>query len=263
MKIFILLSASVLFFSCRKNTQPLPTPVPQQPTAKLLKKISTDPMEFQSFEYNANHELTTYTVQFINNLADRTVSKLTKEMVYDNNLLVKQQSLGGIQQYYYTAGKLDSIRTTALNGKWISTLFPTFNQLNQLVSVLELINPSGPDAPDALKYEYSYDARGNLILQKAYSRFVTSSQFVFVEQTLFGNYDQSVNTESKAYGSIFIKGVTMMKNNPGKQTTYDANNNITNEISFIYTYLSDGYIATRTKKLTGSNTDIVYTYEYY
>ena len=252
-----------MFFSCRKSSQPLPIPIPQEPSVKLLKKISTDPMEFQSFEYNANHDLTSYTVQFINNLADRTVSKLTKELVYDNNLLVKQQSLAGIQQYYYTAGKLDSIRTIALNGKWISTLFPTFNPLNQLVSVLELIKPSGPDAPDALKYEYSYDAKGNLVLQKASARYMSSPQFVFLEQTVFSDYDQSINTESRAYGSIFIKGVNMMKNNPGKQITYNANNIVTNEISFAYTYFNDGYIATRTKKLKGSNTDIVYSYEYY
>ena len=148
------------------------------------------------------HDLTSYTVQFINNLADRTVSKLTKELVYDNNLLVKQQSLAGIQQYYYTAGKLDSIRTIALNGKWISTLFPTFNPLNRLVSVLELIKPSGPDAPDALKYEYSYDAKGNLVLQKAFARYMSSPQFVFLEQTVFSDYDQSINTESRAYGSL-------------------------------------------------------------
>lgn len=263
MKLLILLSASVLFFSCRKTPQPLPAPVPQQPTVKLVKKISTDPLEFQSFEYNANHELTGYTIQFVNNLVDRTVSRLTKEFVYENNLLTKQVSPAGIEQYYYTAGKLDSIRTTAVNGKWISTLFPSFNQQNQLISVLELIRQSGPDAPDALKYEYSYDAKGNLVLQKASARYATSPQFVFLEQTVFSDYDQSVNTESRAYGSIFIKGVTMMRNNPGKQVTYNANNVVTNEISFIYTYFNDGYIATRTKKLKGSNTDIVFFYEYY
>lgn len=263
MKLLILLSASVLFFSCRKTSQPLPAPVPQQPTVKLVKKISTDPLEFQSFEYNANHELTGYTIQFVNNLVDRTVSRLTKEIVYENNLLTKQVSPAGIEQYYYTAGKLDSIRTTAVNGKWISTLFPSFNQQNQLISVLELIRQSGPDAPDALKYDYSYDAKGNLVLQKASARYATSPQFVFLEQTVFSDYDQSVNTESRAYGSIFIKGVTMMRNNPGKQVTYNANNVVTNEISFIYTYFNDGYIATRTKKLKGSNTDIVFFYEYY
>lgn len=241
----------------------MPAPVPQQPTVKLVKKISTDPLEFQSFEYNANHELTGYTIQFVNNLVDRTVSRLTKEIVYENNLLTKQVSPAGIEQYYYTAGKLDSIRTTAVNGKWISTLFPSFNQQNQLISVLELIRQSAPDAPDALKYEYSYDAKGNLVLQKASARYATSPQFVFLEQTVFSDYDQSVNTESRAYGSIFIKGVTMMRNNPGKQVTYNANNVVTNEISFIYTYFNDGYIATRTKKLKGSNTDIVFFYEYY
>lgn len=263
MKILILLSASVLFFSCRKEQQPVPSPYPQQPAAKLVKKISTDPLEFQFFEYNANHELTGYTIQFVNNLADRTVSKLTKEIVYENNFLTKQVSAAGIEQYYYTAGKLDSIRTTAVNGKWISTLFPAFNQQNQLISVLELIRQSGPDAPDALKYEYSYDSKGNLTLQKASARYANSPQFVLLEQTVFSDYDQSINTESRAYGGIFIKGITMMKNNPGKQVTYNANNVVTNEISFIYTYFNDGYIATRTKKLKGSNTDIVFFYEYY
>lgn len=252
-----------MFFSCRKSSQPLPIPTPQEPSVKLLKKISTDPLEFQFFEYNANRELSGYTIQFVNNLADRTVSRLTKEIIYENNLLARQESPAGIEQYYYTAGKLDSIRTTAVNGKWISTLFPAFNQQNQLVSVLELIKQSGPDVPDALKYEYSYDAKGNLVLQKASARYMSSPQFVFLEQTVFSDYDQSINTESRAYGSIFIKGVTMMKNNPGKQITYNANNVITNEISFAYTYFNDGYIATRTKKLKGSNTDIVFSYEYY
>ena len=260
-KPLILLSAAILILSCRKTPQPAPTP--QEPVVKLLKKIYTDPLEYQSFEYNTNRELTGYTVQFINNLTDRTVSKLTKEIVYENNLLTKQISPAGIQQYYYSGVKLDSIRTTAVNGKWISTLFPTFNNQNQLVSVLELIRQSGPDAPDALKYEYSYDARGNLALQKTYSRFVTSTQFVLVEQTIFSDYDQSVNTESRAYGNIFIKGVTMMKNNPGKQITFDANNQVNNEIHFSYTYNSDGYIATRTKKLIGASPDLIYTYEYY
>ncbi len=263
MKTLLLLSASVLFFSCRKDPQLLPSPAPQEPTVKLLKKISTDPLEFQSFEYNANHDLTGYTVQFINNLADRTVSKLTKQLVYENSFLIKQLSPAGIQQYHYSLGKLDSIRTIAVNGKWISTLFPSFNNQNQLISVLELINPSGPDAPDALKYEYFYDGNGNLILQKSFSRVQNTSQFVFVEQTVFSNYDQSINTESRAYGSVFIKGITMMKNNPGRLITYDANNLVTNEIDFVYTYFTDGYIATRTKKLKGASPDIIYTYEYY
>lgn len=263
MKTLILLSASILFFSCRKSPQQVPIPAPQEPSVKLLKKISTDPMEFQFFEYNANRDLTKYTVQFINNITDRTVSKLSTEIIYDNQFLAKQTSPAGIQQYYYTGGKLDSIRTTAVNGKWISTVFPTFNNQNQLVAVLELIRQSGPDAPDAIKYEYSYDSRGNLALQKTYSRFVNNPKFVFVEQTIFSDYDQSVNTESRAYGNIFIKGVTMMKNNPGKQITFDENNLVTNEIQFIYTYLNDGYVATRIKKLKGSATDLIYTYEYY
>lgn len=263
MKTLILISASILFFSCRKSPQSVPVPAPQEPSVKLLKKISTDPLEFQSFEYNANHEITGYAIQFVNNLADRTVSRLTKTIVYENNLLARQESPAGIEQYYYTAGKLDSIRTTAINGKWISTLFPSFNSQNQLVSVLELIKQSGQDAPDALKYEYSYDSKGNLTLRKASARYANSPQFVLLEQTVFSDYDQSINTESRAYGGIFIKGITMMKNNPGKQVNYNANNVVTNEISFIYTYFNDGYIATRTKKLKGSNTDIVFFYEYY
>ncbi len=259
--LFILLSMSFLF-SCKKD--PVPTPIPNPGvTKKLLKKVSTDPLEYQLFTYNNNKELATYTLQYINNVVDRTVSTLETVLTYESGKLVKQQSQSGTQAYFYTLNRLDSIRSTAVSGRWISTIIPTISQQNQLVSILELMKPNAYDAPNALRIDYEYDALGNLIDEKTYCRYQTGPAFVLVDHTVFLSYDNKINAEGYTYTSTFIPGIVMMKNNPGKVVSYARNNSVTYEANYTYKYDADGYVTERKKNLLGSNVELIFTYEYY
>ena len=184
MKNILLLLSLAFLISCKKD--PVPNPIPNPVvTKKLLKKISTDPLEYQLFTYNNSKELTTYTLQYINNVVDRTVSTLETVLTYESGKLVKQQSQSGTQAYYYTLNRLDSIRSTAVSGRWISTIIPTINQQNQLVSILELMKPNASDAPNALRIDYAYDALGNLIDEKTYCRYETGRALVLVDVKVF------------------------------------------------------------------------------
>ncbi|MDP3394510.1 hypothetical protein [Sediminibacterium sp.] len=262
MKNLFLFLSMVFLISCKKD--PVPNPIPNPDLSKkLLKKISTDPLEFQLFTYNNNKDLTNYTIQYINNVVDRTVSKLETSLTYESGKLVKQQSLTGTQEYYYTLNRLDSIRSTAITGRWISTIIPTINEQNKLVSILELMKPNAYDAPNALRIDYVYDALGNLIDEKTYCRYQTGPQFVLVDHTVFLSYDNKNNAEGYTYSSTFIPGIVMMKNNPGKVVSYATNNSVTYEANYTYKYDADGYVTERKKRLIGSNVELTFTYEYY
>lgn len=262
MKNFLLILSLSFLISCKKD--PVPSPIPNPGTnKKLLKKISTDPLEYQLFTYNNNKALTTYTLQYINNVVDRTVSTLETVLIYESDKLVKQQSLSGTQEYYYTLNRLDSIRSTAVSGRWISTIIPTINQQNQLVSILELMKPNAFDAPNALRIDYEYNAQGNLIDEKTYCRYQTGPAFVLVDHTVFLSYDNKYNAEGYTYTSTFIPGIVMMKNNPGKVVSYGRNNTVTYEASYSYKYDADGYVVERRKNLLSSNVELIFTYEYY
>jgi len=262
MKNFLLILSLAFLISCKKD--PVPNPIPNPVVnKKLLKKISTDPLEYQLFAYNSNKELTTYTLQYINNVVDRTVSTLETVLTYESGKLVKQQSLTGTQEYYYTLNRLDSIRSTSVTGRWISTIIPTINQQNQLVSILELMKPNAYDAPNALRIDYQYNEQGNLVDEKTYCRYQTGPAFVLVDHTVFLSYDSKYNPEGYTYSSTFIPGVIMMKNNPGKVLSYARNNTVTYEANYTYKYDTDGYVVERRKNLLGSNVELIFTYEYY
>lgn len=258
--VFFVAIVSVLLFSCKKQDQPAPVPVAE---SKLLKKISTSDREFELFTYNANKQLIKLTSQYIDDHVSNTVATDESLFTYQGNLLSKVQHESGSMEFYYTNGRVDSIKNFTENYKLISTDYPQFNAQGQLISVTTNFSGLFPLMPVAMMKSFVYNAEGNLI-ENSYSLKVTrNSDYVFQEKTVFSNFDNKPNPEPFNYLDFYFPGVTFLKNNPGKVKVYNHNNVLESDMTVSYEYNTAGYITKKTIATAGSANPEISFFEYY
>jgi len=260
MNVFYVAIMSVLLFSCKKQEQPLPTPVVEQ---KLLKKISTSSQEFELFTYNASKQLIKLTSQYIDDLINNTVATEVSIFTYQGNLLSKVQHQTGSMEFFYTNGRVDSIKNYTENNRLISTDYPQYNAQGKLISVTTNFSGLFPLMPIAMMRVFTYNADGNLI-ENSYSLKVTrNSDYVFQEKTVFSDFDNKPNPESFNYVDFYFPGVTLLKNNPRKIKVYNHNNDLESDMTVSFEYDAAGYITKKTINTVGSPNPEVAFFEYY
>lgn len=128
--------------------------------SKLLKKISTSDREFELFTYNVNKQLIKLTSQYIDDYINNTVATDESLFTYQGNLLSKVQHESGSMEFYYTNGRVDSIKNFTENYKLISTDYPQFNAQGQLISVTTNFSGLFPLMPVAMMKSFVYNAEG-------------------------------------------------------------------------------------------------------
>lgn len=260
MNVFFVAILSVLLFSCKKQDQPAPEPGIEQ---KLLKKISTSDREFDLFTYNSSKQLIKLTSQYIDDFINNTVATDESLFTYQGNLLSKVQHETGSMEFFYTNGRVDSIKNYTENNRLISTDYPQYNAQGQLISITTNFSGLFPLMPIAMMRTFAYNGEGNLI-ENSYSLKVTrNSDYVFQEKTIFSDFDNKPNPESFNYVDFYFPGLVLMKNNPRKVKVYNHNNVLESDMTAVFEYDAAGYITKKTVTTVGTPNPEVSFFEYY
>lgn len=260
MNVFFVAILSVLLFSCKKQDQPAPVPGIEQ---KLLKKISTSDREFELYTYNSNKQLVKLTSQYIDDHINNTVASDETLFLYQGNNLSKIQYEAGFLEFFYTNGRIDSIKNYTGSNILINTDYPQYNAQGQLISVTTNFSGFFPMMPNAMKKTFVYNADGNLVETSYSLKLSRNSDFVFQEKTVFSDFDNKPNLESFNYVDFYFPGLKLMKNNPRKVKMYNKDNLLESDMTLSFEYNAAGYVTKKTINTAGSPDSEVSFFEYY
>lgn len=260
MNLFFAVLASLLFFSCKKNDNPVPVPVAE---TKLLKKIYTSANDFQLFTYNESKQLVKFTNQYVDDPINNGIIKEESTLTYEGDKLKRVQHEGGYLLYHYTGNRIDSIQNFTLTNRLMSVDYPEINAQNQLVSVTTKLPGLFPGLPIALQRLFTYSAAGNLTEMSYSFKRTTNGVYELQERIVFSGYDNTHNPDQFSYTEHYIPGLIFMKNNPGRVQYYDDNGDISEDISFTFQFDAAGLVSKKTATTVGSPNPEVSFYEYY
>ncbi|RNI32784.1 hypothetical protein EFY79_20020 [Hanamia caeni] len=255
-KFLLLPVISALLFSCKKEKGTydppvsLPSPVVPVPTV-LLKDviIARLPNPYYHFEYNAEGN-----VNFIS-----FASEFTRyDVNYDggrisemrNTILVNKDRL---QYFYDDAGRVNAIRYVDTFGIVFRKISLTYNG-SKLIK-LDRETKSGNFIPDKT-ITMSYYPDGNLSDLTVHF-WATTGQPEFIYTDHYEQYDDKLSIENFSLlhdeffdHFVFLPGVQLQKNNPGKVTHTSANDSY--RVNYTYTYNNHEAPLTR-------NGDLIFT----
>lgn len=233
----IMVATLVLILSCKKEiTSPDPAPIPPSPEPILLKDIVMPnlPSPYYHFEYDNSgkavfasfaSDFTRYDILYSNG----RISEMK------NNILVNKDRL---LYSYDDAGRVTEIRYTDSTGLVYTKLLFTYQ--GQQLAEEDRIRKSGTDFITDRTLNFSYGPDGNLsFLIHHYLPFNGQGEVIYTDY--FTLYDDKPNADgfSLLHDEFFdhlvlLPGVTLQKNNPGKETrTGDA---VNYEVTYSYTY---------------------------
>lgn len=252
----LLFIAAIIIFSCKKENQgiELPVPPPPPPPQKvLIKDVVLDrlPSPYYHFEYN-----TAGKVSFVSFASDF----FRYDVVYDgdrisemrNNILVNKDRL---QYYYDSEGRVNLVTYADLTGLVFTRINLTYD--GPKLIRLEREKKVNTDFVVDKIVAMTYYADGNLQdLTVHYAAVFGQPEITFNDR--YEQYDNKINAEGFGLLKkdeffdhfVFLPGVQLQKNNPGKET---RTGNVDNyKVDYTYTYDNRGAPLTR-------NGDFVYT----
>lgn len=252
-RVLLLFTASMIFFSCKKEKQTIDLPAPPPPSTVYIKDVLIDrlPSPFYHFEYNAAGK-----VSFISYASDffRYDVSYEGEKIIEmkNNILVNKDRL---QYFYDDAGRVDTV-------KYINSMGLVYTIINLEYNGSKLIKLDrerkiGADFVIDKTITLTYYADGNLQDRTVhYPAIVGQPELTFVDR--YEQYDNRINAEGFSLlheddffdHFVFLPLVQLQKNNPGRQVRTGDGGNF--RIDYSYTYDN------RDAPLTKSG-DFVYT----
>lgn len=238
----IVLISLVLFASCKKDDTPPGGNPP--PLAVKLKEINNDklPSPYYFFEYNSANQVKA--VSFQSGFLSYQASYLNNQLnILQNNTAVNKTRI----EYRYTNGKVTSLALFDNNGVQKQRCFLDYSG-NKLVRIdWELRQPVGYIQQRSM--ELSYYPDGNLKEIIHIKNAIDNVQTALQWKDTYSNYDNKPGVEGFAQihpeddELIFLPGVEIQKNNPGKIVrTGEALNY---EIVYTYTYDEQGKPTTK------------------
>ena len=256
-KIYGFLFLVVVISSCKPQPDPFQPPV--IPIARYVSKIANAESEFREYQYNAQHALTKYTSQFVNGAG---ISRLIIDYTYSNSVITKAESISGRIEYTTEAGKVVSTKYFSVNGVLRSTIQYIYNNKGQLKEWIEQVSNPHTNEPVESKQIYEYHPDGNVKRIEHFYRLSLTDPFTSMGGTLYDRYDRYRNPELLFGTPLYLPGVFVAINNPGRIQHFTPDGAI-HQINLLeYTYYADGMIATKKSSLSNSSVSILYTYSY-
>jgi len=259
---WLLLVIPVVLFSCKKHKDTTnPQPVPPVPSVLLKDMVIPNlPSPYYHFEYNETGKVTfasfasNFTMYDIVYSGDR-ISEMK------NNIFVNKDRL---QYSYDNAGRVTTIMYADSMGVAYKRISLTYNGQKLIKLERESKSTAGFILEKTMMFTYHPD--GNLLeITEHHPPVNGSPEFTIVDR--LEQYDNKLNTD--AFGLlhneffdhfVFLPGVQLQKNNPGKLTrTGDGSN-----YQIIYTYTYNDRRAPLTKNgaglwLSGTNAGQAFT----
>jgi hypothetical protein len=271
-KNLLLLIAPVLFFSCKKASDPIAPPVTPVPTppAIFLKDmvLSSLPSPYYHFEYDASKQISF--VSFASEF-DRYDVVYSGEKISEmrNNILVNKDRL---QYFYNNAGMVEAINYADSTGV-VYTRVDFFYEGGKLVK-LERVKRMGSGFVFDKRMTMSYYADGNLMdLTSHYFPFSGQTEILYT--THYEQYDNKINVDgfSLIHEEFFdhfflLPGIQLQKNSPGKETRTGDGDNFTVNYTYIYNdkdapLTKTGDLQFLTGPRAGQHVSISSTFSYY
>ena len=251
---FTTIAFIILFVSsCKK-----PTTQPQQ-SFKQVTKISSSPTDFRSFTYDANKNLTNFSLQFNDGIG---ISLMSVNYSYLDGIINTASSQAG-SVFYDTEGRqVKVVRSFRPMGSELSVINYSYNSSGQLIEWREKFSQPEVDHPKESKQTFEYYIDGNVKRVMYYLKMTNDGSFTLSGSTVYDQYDQFKNPEISFLGTIYLPSVVFQKNNARRVRYYAANGENYQTITFDYTYDADGYPATKLYKDNRSSVPILFTYNY-
>ncbi len=245
-KYLVLFIAAIILFSCKKEKgTTLPSfPPPPAPTV-LLKDVVVNnlPSPYYHFEYNTAGKPSFVSFAsgfFMYNILYQgdKISELK------NNIVVNKD---GLKYFYDNADRVNAIWYTDSTGLVFTKINLSYNG-SKLIK-LERQRKMGADFIVDKTMTLSYHPDGNLLdLTVHYAATAAQNEITFTDR--YEQYDNKINAEGFSLlhneffdHFVFLPGVQLQKNNPGRVTrTGDGTNSITD-----YTYTYDDHQAPLTR----------------
>jgi hypothetical protein len=228
--------ATALLSSCKKEKLKIDPPTLPPPATVLIKDILINhlPSPFYHFEYNAAGKVT-----FVSYSSDL----LRYDVIYDgdkisemrNNILVNKDRL---QYFYDNAGKVNAVWYVDSTGLVYTRINLTYDG-TKLIK-LERERKIGSDFIVDKIITMLYHPDGNLLDLTVY-RPAMAGQIESMVNDRYEQYDNKINAQGFSLlheeffdHFIFLPGVQLQKNNPGKETRTGDGDNY--KVDYAYTY---------------------------
>jgi hypothetical protein len=264
--------AVTVLLSCKKDNGTIdpPSSPPSPPPTVLIKDIviSRLPSPFYHFEYNAEGKVT-----FISYASDL----FRYDVIYDRdriselktNIIANKDRL---QYFYDSDGRVNAVRYTDSTGLVYARINLTYD--GPKLIKLERERKLGADFIIEKTITMSYHADGNL-LDRTIHRPAIVGQNESTINDRYEQYDNKTNAEGFSLlhdeffdHFVFLPGVQLQKNNPGRETRTGDGNNY--KVDYTYTYNDRNVPLTRSGDFvftsgpnTGQRTPLNSTYTYY
>lgn len=233
--IFLFVIASS-FLSCRKSGSD--DPIPDAKPQKLVKKVSSSPSNFVSYEYDASGNVLSYISQWENGPGE--LNKLTNVYEYSGGKLMKASNEAGYGLFSYRDNVLEKAEHFLSNNRKLSTLIYKFNN-GKLIELIEQIANPQPDGAKETKVSYQYYNNGNVSRVDFAHRKELSDPFTVNFSKVFVAYDDKKNPEPDGIIGFFVPGVVLHINNPVRVDNILPDGSVDGYSRYEYSYNSSGF----------------------
>ncbi len=269
----LLFIAATIMFSCKKEKQTIdpPAPPPPPPPTVLIKDVVLNhlPSPWYHFEYNAAGKVTfvSYASDFFRYDVIYNGDKISEMR---NNILVNKDRL---QYFYDNADRVNAVWYADSTGLVYTIVNLTYDG-SKLIK-LERKRKMGAEFIVDKTITMIYYADGNLQDRTVhYMAMVGQPETTFNDR--YEQYDNKINAQGFSLlhddeffdHFVFLPGVQLQKNNPGKETRTGDGNNY--KVDYTYTYDDRGAPLTRSGDFvytsgpdTGQRFQLSSTYTYY
>jgi YD repeat-containing protein len=260
--------------ACEKDpaTEPNPSPNPPQqelpnplPAKALVSKLKWTDNDYYDFTYNAQNQVSHLHFQWQYVEGDPTqIRSIDYDFQYDaQDKPVQVNYTGGFStKYAYHGNLVHRTKEFYPGGDWSREV--TYIYVNDRITQ-EIWHVNGlPGEPvDIYKYEFGYDAKGNLAEVKTYEQVTDSTsgqqQFKLLETLEYSDFDDKINPTSWMLRYPYLPQVRWQMNNPRRETRRLADG-VAKVTTHEYEYNGEGLPISRRTTSTGGTQATAYIY---
>lgn len=254
--------------ACKKDPmEPIPNPVPPQqylpnplPSFALIKQLSWTELDYQTYSYNADHQLTRYYQQWQFVQGDPTqIHSIAYEFQYDatQKPVLMKYAGGGTVKYFYQGNLVEKTQEFASNGVMHNEITYEYESGRITGYYRKYFNGLG-DPPTLYHYLFDYDEKGNLIKESVFEE-LPDHHIELRQTTEYSDFDNKINPTSWKLQYPFIPQVRWQFNNPRKVTVTLAND-APHIVTYGYEYNTQGLPQYETKSVNGGVLKAKYYY---
>ena len=262
--------------ACEKDPvtdpNPNPNPIPPQqqlpnplPAGALVSKLKWTDNDYYDFAYNAQNQVSHLHSQWQYEEGDPTkIRSVDYDFQYDaQNKPIQINYTGGFStKFSYHGNLVHRTKEFYPGGDWSREVTYIYAD-NRIKQEVWHVNGLPGEPVDVYKYEFGYDAKGNLAKVETYEQVTDSTsgqqQYKLLETTEYSDFDDKINPTSWMLRYPYLPQVRWQFNNPRRAVRRLADGTL-QTTTHEYEYNGEGLpVAKRTTSAGGTQT-MTYSY---